>query len=369
MLAKFSVSNFKGFDKELVFDLQNVNKYGFHPECIKDEIVNNALVYGYNGSGKSNLGLAIFDIIGHLTDYKRNHFFYEFYLNAKSGSDCATFTYEFKFGKDRVVYSYRKSDYNTILFERFSINDKVVAQLDRTTNDDAIITLEGTEGLKRNLSNSNLSLLKYIKNNSELDSNEENNCFNRFFHFVEHMLFFRSLQDNIYLGLELGERSIISDIIEKNNVEDFERFLNEAGIECKLTVIKQLNKEVLGVEFEGKIIEFLKIASSGTLSLAVFYYWFQRLREQQVSFLFIDEFDAFYHHELSALVVKKLKEIGIQFILTTHNTSIMTNDLLRPDCYFLLKEGVVRSLSKLTQKELRAAHNIEKMYKAGTFNV
>ena len=102
----------------------------------------------------------------------------------------------------------------------------------------------------------------------------------------------------------------------------------------------------------------------------LFYFWFQRIREKsKVTFLFIDEFDAFYHHELSALIVKELKKIGVQFILTTHNTSILTNDLLRPDCYFLMKKDIIRSLSKRTSKELREAHNIEKMYKAGSFDV
>ena len=55
--------------------------------------------------------------------------------------------------------------------------------------------------------------------------------------------------------------------------------------------------------------------------------------------------------------------------MTTHNTSILTNDLLRPDCYFLMKKDIIRSLSKRTSKELREAHNIEKMYKAGSFDV
>ena len=96
----------------------------------------------------------------------------------------------------------------------------------------------------------------------------------------------------------------------------------------------------------------------------------QRLKEKSVvSFLFIDEFDAFYHHELSEIIIEALKKTGIQFILTTHNTSVMSNDLLRPDCYFLMYKDSIKSLAKNTTKELREAHNIEKMYKAGSFDV
>lgn len=97
--------------------------------------------------------------------------------------------------------------------------------------------------------------------------------------------------------------------------------------------------------------------------------WYLQILRGGVSFVFIDEFDAFYHHELSRLVINKLKETGIQFIITTHNTSIMSNDLMRPDCYFLMNSRKILPLPKCTEKELREAHNIEKIYKAGAFYV
>ena len=137
-----------------------------------------------------------------------------------------------------------------------------------------------------------------------------------------------------------------------------------------MTEVEELGRKTIAFNFKGKLLPFYKVASTGTIALSLFYFWYQGFKKSsKVSFLFIDEFDAFYHHTLSTLIVKKLKETGVQFILTTHNTSIMTNDLLRPDCYFEMTKEDIRSLSKSTQKELREAHNIEKMYKAGSFNV
>ena len=46
----------------------------------------------------------------------------------------------------------------------------------------------------------------------------------------------------------------------------------------------------------------------------------------------------------------------------------MSNDLLRPDSYFLLENNKIQAISDLTEKELRQAHNLQKMYKAGAFN-
>lgn len=90
---------------------------------------------------------------------------------------------------------------------------------------------------------------------------------------------------------------------------------------------------------------------------------------EKASFVFIDEFDAFYHYELSETVQKRLRKISdVQVFTTTHNTDLMSNDLLRPDCYFLLENNSINAISELTEKELRQAHNLQKMYKAGAFN-
>ena len=49
---------------------------------------------------------------------------------------------------------------------------------------------------------------------------------------------------------------------------------------------------------------------------------------------------------------------------------LLNNDFLRPDCAFNLKNNKIDALSELTDRgELRQGHNIEKMYRAGSFNM
>ncbi len=371
MLRKFKVSNFKSFEKDFELDLTDVNGYEFNKDSIKNGAVNNAIIYGLNGVGKSNLAFAIFDIIEHLTDKERNEHLYKNYLNAVCNSKVASFYYEFLINSKIVVYEYKKSDYKTITYERFWVDGQELAIFDRAKDSQAKIHFKGAETLKTAIDNAELSILKYVKNNTELERNEVNTAFADFFTFIDGMLYFRSLQENMYQGLDVGTTDILEDIVKRNNVSDFETFLNTAGIECKLSIVKIMGKNTIAFDFNnGNQIPFHEIASTGTMALTLFYFWFQSVKDgSKVSFLFVDEFDAFYHHSLSALVVEKLKYTGVQFILTTHNTSIMTNDLLRPDCYFLMSKNKVRSLSKSTPKELREAHNIEKMYKAEAFDV
>ena len=56
-----------------------------------------------------------------------------------------------------------------------------------------------------------------------------------------------------------------------------------------------------------------------------------------------------------------------QSILTTHNTYLMQNQFTRPDSCFLLTDKHIKSLKKSTERELREAHNLEKMYIGGAF--
>lgn len=368
MLRRFKVSNFKSFKDELNLDLYEINGYEFNENCIRKNIVNCALIYGYNGCGKSNLGLAIFDIIEHLTDKNRDEKKYSHYLNAYNKEiNHAVFYYEFLINDMTVKYEYKKSDYKTLIFEKLSINDEEFILFDRLKGNQFTANFKGAETLNKLINDSQLSALKYIKNNTVLEKNKINETFNLFYSFIEKMLIFRNLEDRWYLGLDVGTRTLTDEIINKNKVEDFEKFLNAANVNCKLAVVDELDKKTLVFNFDGKYIPFTEIYSTGTSALTLFYFWFQQVIDSNVSFLFIDEFDAFYHHELSALIVEKLKSSGIQFILTTHNTSIITNDILRPDCYFLMNKEKIKSLSKCTSKELREAHNIEKMYKAGSF--
>ena len=100
MLTRFEVENFRGFKNRLIFDLSETKNYEFNPECINNGIVNKAMIYGKNGSGKSNLGYAMFDLISHLTDkFVPRHEYIANYLHAEFSSVPAKFQYSFKFDK------------------------------------------------------------------------------------------------------------------------------------------------------------------------------------------------------------------------------------------------------------------------------
>lgn len=367
MLKKFSVENFKGFQDKITFDIGSPSNYNFNSEIIKNGCVTKGIIYGINSSGKSNLGLAIFDIITHLTDKQKLLSSYDFYLNMSGRKSFAEFEYTFMFDGHEVVYRYSKNDVNTMKSESLSIDGKEVIFFDFLTRD-GLTLLDGSGTLNVSIkSESPISRVRYVNNNSILTDNEQNRVFKKFIDFVERMLLFYSLDSRGYEGFTNGNEGVAEGIVNSGKVQDFQRFLKENDIDYELYGCEVDGKKAIYCHFDNTDADFFKIASTGTRSLALFYYWY--IRMEKASFVFIDEFDAFYHFELSESVQRHLNQIaGVQIFTTTHNTDLMSNDLLRPDSYFLLANNSIKAISQLTEKELRQAHNLQKMYKAGAFN-
>jgi len=374
MLKRFEVTNFKGFNEKFVLDLSRTKSYEFNNHCVSSDIVRFAQCYGPNGSGKSNLGLAILDIVTHLTDNHVNKRSYSNYLNALSSLPTASFRYVFVFGEGEVIYEYSKSDRSTVVKESLYIDGELYIQLDREVDNAPIVRLLGTESLVLDdIKESKISIVKFVAKNSLLSKNKVNEKFLKFIDFVEHMLYFRSLQDTSFIGFKpVGEE--ILDFFAKNDlVSDFEKFLRDMGINYELTAIEDTDSEqsTIGVKFGNKVKRLPEIASTGTKALAVFYYWYKRITlEDRPSFIFIDEFDAFYHFKISETISNMLANAGgHQIMLTTHNTGLFSNEISRPDCNFVLADNSINPIYLLTKKELRNAHNIEKIYRAGGFDV
>ena len=372
MLKRFVVTNFKNFSQRTEFVLGNPSNYEFNSDIIRNDTLMKSIIYGINGSGKSNLGLALFDIIFNLTDKAKLFLKYQPYLNLDSKKDIAEFEYHFDFDGIEVDYLYGKKDVQTLTYEKLLINNEEVLQFDFLSNS-GYSALKGSETLTLNFNSPELVLMnsisrvKYVKNNAILKDIPENRAFKSFVEFVDNMLLFFSVDGNGYQGFWVGSESYTQGIVREKKIKEFEEFLKKYGISYNLISVNYNGVPDLFCQFEKEAVPFLSVASTGTRSLGLFYYWF--IKMSKVSFVYLDEFDAFYHFDLSHALVDLLKELkDTQVILSTHNTGLMSNDVLRPDAYFIIQNDTIKPMDKLVDKDIRKAHNIEKMYRAGSFN-
>lgn len=192
MLVKLSVKNFRNFEDWFEIDLKSERSYEFNSHVVENDTVKHGVIYGVNGGGKSNLGLAILDITAHLTDNIISSGLKQNYLNAKLNSGMAEFIYEFCINGYTVIYKYGKEDCDTTIYEKLSINDKLVIEFDRRNSNLATFNLDGSETLKNDFSGRNISPIKFLKSNALLDDNKINNIFEKFINFVDGMVFFQN---------------------------------------------------------------------------------------------------------------------------------------------------------------------------------
>jgi AAA15 family ATPase/GTPase len=364
MLKLFEVSGFKNFQNTIRLDFSDIRDYKFNTHCITKGLIGKAIIYGKNAIGKSNFGLAVFDIVSHLSSKNVTPNLYEYYLNVANQNDFAEFHYVFQFGENIVDYRYRKDEKQSLIYEKLILDNELLYEYHYLKNQGI------TEGIRKLAPTLNWvfqdtdCIVRYVVNNTVLD---DQHPLRRMVRFVNNMLWFRSLDENRYIGFKTKSSDYFDFMFEETTLREFEHFLHESGIEDNLTVKTNADgKKILCFDTETPL-PFFKVASSGTRTLYTFFYWYKTASD--VSFMFIDEFDAFYHFELAESIVSLLERMpNTQVILTSHNTNLLTNKIMRPDCYFVLTKGKLNALANATTRELREGHNLEKLYMSGEFD-
>lgn len=367
MLKRLEVENFKGFREKFVFDLLH-GDYRFNSDVVSGVFVKNALVYGKNGSGKTCLGLAMFDIISHLTDVEQMDpkYLYAYRNLDAEKSDLVKFRYVFDFDGVEVDYSYGKDAAKNLAYEKLLVDGERLVEWDYFAADASarFVNRDFVDALDVSLSDNSLSVVKYLYRNLPSDRIP---LLTRMMRFVSGMLWYRSLSDgNTYAGLQNSNAGLEAEICKQGKVAEFQRFLEENGVRYRLTQKNVDGSPRIFVVFKNGETVFSNVASTGTKALQLFYYW-SVSAFGSVSLLFIDEFDAFLHYESAAAIVRRLNKAGFQVILTSHNTYLMQNKLTRPDCCYIIAGGKVKCLSQCTDREIREAHNLEKLYQNGAF--
>lgn len=372
MLVKFTVSNYKNFKEPISLDLTATHDYKFNTQCIQNELLSKMIIYGKNGSGKSNFGFALFDIVSLLTDKNTDskQKDSDSFLNADSNLRVARFEYVFKNKNQLITYIYEKSSPNKITYEELLVGDVKIYSYEFNKNIRSFdkMGLIYADSLNFEYYDNNLPILRYIANNT---NQPEDSVVRFIMNYVSHMLWFRSLQENGYIGFTTGTEIINNWIINNDMIVDFQQFLKKiADIDLQLgtITINGITESKLLVEKHDRIpLVFESVASNGTRALELLFYWSRSFKD--VTFLYLDEFDAFYHFDLARNVIRYIVEFtNMQAIFTTHNSYLAGNDVLRPDCYFILNNGKLSSFVDSTDREIREGHNLEKLLRNGEFN-
>lgn len=380
MLKKFILKNYKNFRENISIDFENIAGYQFSADCIENGIITKMLIYGRNATGKTNLGKALIDICYTMFDASKDIRDGNF-LNADAKEDSAVFSYAFQFDDKELVYKYARFSAVELQNEELMIDGTTIFKFDfanKNYNYENLKYIDAeTAKVERYLQSLNkgeemeesvepkLPFLRWLISNVAL---ENDSILIRLANYVRRMKMITANNAMLLRSRRMND-SFYEFLGKPEGLQDLQAFLNAMGIECKLELKKLPDGQRELYFAHEKLVPFFENASSGTLALVNLYYRIVS-KAKSASLLYLDEFDAFYHYEMAENVVKffKRRYPKCQLIMTSHNTNLMTNRLMRPDCLFILSgAGTLTALCNATERELREGHNLEKMYVSGEF--
>ncbi|MCQ2078455.1 MAG: ATP-binding protein [archaeon] len=367
MLLRFSVSNYRGFRESIGIDLTDKKNYQFGKECVRGDFLDKVIIVGANGAGKTNLGYAMVDIISTLTGYSRDigQCDGECFVNGNGDSDHALFHYEFTYQGTYITYEYGKRSPEEIVSEKliidrviifdYSVDDLAHGNYHLERVDAAKIDINTLDGKK--------ALLRRIIEETYQD---RYSVIRAISDFASHTLYYRAMwKKDEHIGIIDEDDDLDRFILGNGYIGELTAFLRDVGA---------VENEIVGVDGRLMIrtahrdIPFDKAASRGTMILCRLYCWIKRCIDKD-ALIFFDDFDDMFHYRPAERAIRNIISSNRAIcIFVTHNTGLISNDFLRPDCCFILEDGRISSLASRTDKDLRRGHNLEKMLREGEFD-
>lgn len=397
MLIEFSVENYLSFQERVTLSMESSSGTKLPQNVIrtpkKKRLLKSVAIYGANSSGKSNLIKAIsfmhkmvtsshnfnIDTKIEVTPFKLNN---ECYKNPSH--------FEIKFFHENIIYRYgfscnSRRIVDEYLFYATAKKEHKIFERTDTENYSFGVDEEQQEFIKSQVIENTL----YLSRATQLKYQKTRDPY----------LFISNLVINInplwgnYTIRKLHEdsefKTKILEIMKKADFGGIENIFVKKETKPIQTVNFNFNqKNESSIEVENSINDFFEVKfthenengekvnfdpieeSQGTIrTLAILGPLFDIMENGKVAV--IDEFDSSLHPKITRLLIMlfqstKNKKNG-QLIFTTHDTSLLDNDLFRTDqIYFCSKEPNKNTkLSSLLDYDVRQVTDFEKVYLSG----
>lgn len=395
MLLQFSVKNFRSFEKEEILnlsagkksELRDSNTFEF---SVGQRLVRSAVIYGPNASGKSNLIRAIFFlqqfVLASSTAYqeKQKIPLQSFRLNAKTQAEPSEFsidfvcndvrfTYHVALTEDQIIseelYAYPKKYRQTWFTRKWNPSSKVYDWYQGPS-------FKGEHKVWEQMTRTNAL---YLSTAVQFNSEQLKPIF-LWFRDQLVILFKNGPAQEIYFNPELTFQflknpktaSWINKFMECADIgiENF-HLIEEETPPIKKVAVRTQHKML---DSDQKVFfDLLLDESDGTQRLfSQAGGWLKALREGLV--LFVDELDLHLHPNIVRYLIElfhspKTNQKNAQLIFTTHDTSLLDNDLFRRDqVWFVQKDEQQGSrLYSLLDFKPRKGEAIGKGYLQGRY--
>lgn len=333
MLKMLKIYNNSGISEEIKINFTK-SKATFKEKYIQGDIINPAVLFGKNGTGKTSILKSLFNIERIMNDNlaENNKFVVknELYNSEETTIELTCVLFD-------VTYDYSISivSGDQIINESLKVDGKIYSRevFDILAPNYSMIRYIGHE----NLNHPFTILFKYLSNITYVNVDKQ----------VVTKYSFKKLLD-LHGDKLLSAGKLFSDVMD-------------------LAISYDLNKEKMIAEYKGVELDYYTMLSAGTRD---FYEMLALIFElPRGSLLVVDEIEKTFHSDLLSQVIDYInQEFDIQIICSSHNTNFMKR--LRPDQLFITKKSNdIVSVDRISDihPAIREIHNLEKLYMGGKF--
>ena len=365
MLIRFWVEGYRCFSQRTEIDLTDKKNYKFGVECVRGDFLDKMVVLGGNNAGKTSFGFAMTDIVstagGFTKDIGQRNA--RCFLNKDSGTDRATFHYELTHKGSVITYEYSKSAPDTLVSESLTVDRNVVFRYDLTDGSQPYFDHETLRSAGTIVPDGGKSVILTVaeRNRPDVDT-----AVWTVYSFARHSLYYMAMwRMDVHIGIIDEQDDAERYLVRNGMVDEFRTFLRDVG-SIDLDLVSEDGR--LAVSTANGTLPFSETVSRGTMILCRLFCWIRRCRERD-ALIFFDDFDDMFHYRTAENAIRYIISSNrAQCIFVTHNTGLVSNDFLRPDCCFIMDGGTLNSFASLTDKDIRRGHNLEKMLRGGEFD-
>ncbi len=362
MLIRFWVQGYRCFGKRVEIDLTDKKNYRFGKECVRGDFLDKMVVLGNNNAGKTAFGYAMTDIVSTVGGFSKDigQHNVECFLNKDVGAERATFHYDLSRKGSVVSYEYSKSAPDSVVAEKLIVDRRTVFEYDLERpgmffDPDLIEGCPVPDGRK--------SVILSMYESHAVDPGSPAGVV---IEFATHSLYYMAMwKHDVHIGMIDEEDDAERFVVQNGHLDLFQSFLKEV---CSLDIDLFADGDRIMIRKGNSALPFRESVSRGTMIACRLYAWTVRCRDRN-ALIYFDDFDDMFHYRMAENAIRTIiSQNSAQCIFVTHNTGLVSNDFLRPDCCFIMADGELRSLSSLTDKDIRRGHNLEKMLREGEFD-
>lgn len=413
MLLQFSVENFRSYKELSVFSMEASSDKELLSNIVddgEDKLLKVATIFGANASGKSNLFLAITSAILNIRLsnqmqvgqplYNISPFLFDESMHNKPSK----FEFVFKNNGTKYIYGFSatykeifeeylyayKSNRPTTIFERDERKEKDVYRF----------TLPSIKKELEPLTSKNTKNKLFLATATEWNSKETKEAFDFFATKINtYSSDFESLLPQVGPLLDDGKNESIKHFIKNLlkaadiNIDDYifeakeqslEEFLSSIPPQLRGAVLASMNPATKNIAYTINTVHFvdgktysmnISEESEGTRNVFGIAPLFKRAFESTGEIICIDEFDKSLHPELVQYLIdlfndKTINKCNAQLIISTHSTSLLSQEHLRRDQFYFIdknQETGESELYSLDEFSPRKREDIRKAYLLGRY--